>query len=304
LWCATIDVVASAARETAGAAAVRHWPGMRSEYAWLAPHEGATVTKPNQIGVAFSGHDRLVYDSGSGQVTGDVQPGSTIVSGEAPITWLRVREPTEALEIYLDPALLMAAGAAASRPAQFKQVIGERDAVVLGIGTILRRAHVCGWDLSDVAASTLADRLVTHFLARYAGVASVDRSPRAGRLDHRRFDQVVDLIEAHLGGIITLHDLAAEAGLSPFHFGRVFKESTGLTPHAFVTARRMDRARRLLWTSDRPVEDVARAVGFGNISHFRRVFRRHHGLVPSDLRKLEPRPLRAGDDSKNGPSAG
>ena len=73
------------------------------------------------------------------------------------------------------------------------------------------------------------------------------------------------------------------AALSPFHFARAFKAATGLTPHEFVTGRRMDRARWLL--RSQPVEAVAAAVGFGNLSHFRRLFRRHHGGPPSGLRE-------------------
>jgi AraC family transcriptional regulator len=286
-----------------GGAVVRHWPGMRSEYAWLAPHEDATITKAHQVGVAFSGHDRLMYSVGGRGITADIPPGSTIVSGDAPITWLQVREPTEALEIYPDLAVVAAVEAAASRPIRFDQSIGGSDAVVLGIGSILRRAHICGTEISDVAASTLADRLVTHLATRYSSAGLPARIWGQGRLDPRRFDQVVDLVEARLGGKLTLQAMADQAGLSPFHFARTFKESTGLPPHAFVTARRMDRARILLRTSGRPVEEVARAVGFDNISHFRRVFRRHHGVNPAVLRGMRPPSRWSANDSKNGPCA-
>jgi AraC family transcriptional regulator len=97
------------------------------------------------------------------------------------------------------------------------------------------------------------------------------------------------MVEARLDTTLTLDALAAEARLSPFHFARAFKETTGLTPHGFVTVRRMDRARRLLHTSTNPVDEVARMVGFSNISHFRRLFRRHHGMAPSVLRELASR---------------
>ena len=75
-----------------------------------------------------------------------------------------------------------------------------------------------------------------------------------------------------------------QANSSP---ARAFARTTGLPPHRFVTSRRMDRARLLLWNSDRPVDDVARAVGFSNLSHFRRVFRDFHGVAPRALRDGE-----------------
>jgi AraC family transcriptional regulator len=77
------------------------------------------------------------------------------------------------------------------------------------------------------------------------------------------------------------------ARLSPYHFHRCFRVTTGLTPHAFVTARRMDRARLMVSATSRPVDEIAASVGFTNLSHFRRVFRRHHGGPPSALRSPE-----------------
>jgi AraC family transcriptional regulator len=266
---------------------VRHWPGLRSEYAWLTPGDRVTVTGAGQIGIAFTGHRDLVYATGGRSHRVDHPPGATIVSGSDPIAWLRVREPTEALEIYPDPALVAAtAHAWSSRPVQVDQRLGHRDGVVLGIASVLRRAHVAGAAVSDVAAGELAHRLAGHLLQRYAGV----RAPRAGagRLDAATVDRITDLVEARLDGTLTLDELAAVARLSPFHFSRAFRASTGLAPYAFVTARRMNRARLLICTSGHTVEQVAALVGYANISHFRRTFRRHHGLAPSRLRDERP----------------
>jgi AraC family transcriptional regulator len=256
---------------------------MRSEYAWLAPHDGATVTGAGQVGVAFSGHRGVVHSSRGSTRRADIPAGSTIVSGGDAITWMRVREPTEALEIYPDPALVAAASAQwATRPVEVEQRIGDRDGTVLGIASVLRRVHVTGSGLSDVAASTLAHRLVGHLLHRYAGAPA----PSAGgKLAAGTVDRVADVVEAGLHAALTLDDLAATARLSPYHFSRAFRNTTGMAPYAFVTSRRMDRARLLLSTTRQPVEQVAARVGFDNVSHFRRMFRRHHGVPPSALRR-------------------
>jgi AraC family transcriptional regulator len=247
---------------TSASFTVRQWPGLRTEHAWLPTHDRATTTKPGQIGVAFSGHRGVVYQTGGRTVERDHPPGATIVSGSEPVTWLRVREPIEALEMYPDSALVL------------EPRIGAFDGTVLAIGTQLRRAHVTG--LSDVAASTLAHRLADH----YAGV----RSPKIGRLGAGTIDRVADLVEARIGDVLALDDLAAEVALSPFHFHRCFRATTGLAPHAFVTARRMDRARLLVSTTAQPIDRIAASVGFTNVSHFRRIFRRHHGVPPSTMR--------------------
>jgi AraC family transcriptional regulator len=256
---------------------------MRTEYAWLPADDRATVTKPGQIGVAFSGHRGLVYETGGRTVTADHPPGAIVVSGPQAVTWLRVAEHTEALEIYPDPELV--AGMArdrSSRPATVALEIGVPDGTVLAVGSMLRRAHATG--LTDVAAGTLAHRLVDHLLDRYAGLRDRDRGARAGRLGAGAVDRVTELVETGLHDVLRLEDLAAAARLSPYHFHRAFRASSGMPPHAFVTARRMDRARLLLCTSGRTVDEVAVAVGFRNLSHFRRVFRRHHGLAPSAFR--------------------
>lgn len=250
---------------------------MRSEYAFLPAHEEPTVTGPYQVGVAFSGHARLPWESGGRSAVVDIRPGSAVVTGGDGVTWLRVAEPTEALEIYPDPELLRAL---AGRPVWLdRPVIGAADGVVLGIGTVLRRVHALDAHLSDVSASTLAHRLAAHLLTRYGGVP-VPAGP--GLLDARSVDRVAAYVDSALAGPVTLDRLAGVAAYSPYHFARAFKVSTGLTPHEFVTCRRVDRARRLL--PSEPVEAVARAVGFGNLSHFRRVFRRHTGLPPSAYR--------------------
>ena len=254
---------------------------MRSEYAWLPAHEDMTATGPDQVGIAFSGHRGLPWSCGGRTAVADIAPGSAIVTGAEGITWLRVREPTEALEIYPSPELLcsVAGGVAVERAT----VVGVPDGVVLGIGSVLRRVHATGGHLDDVAASTLAHRLAAHLVSRYAGVP-VPRVPAPGTLDARTVDRVAQYVDSALDTQLSLDRLAAVALLSPFHFARAFRNSTGLTPHAFVTARRMDRARQLLRTGPEPVEAVARAVGFSNLSHFRRVFRQHTAVLPSAVR--------------------
>ncbi len=256
---------------------VRQWPGMRTEYSWLPAHDGATRTGTDQVGVSFSHHHKAVYEVGDRTVEGDIASGSVFVTGREPIVWNRIRELTEALEIYLDPLLL--------KGIELEPVTAGRDGTVLGVASVLRRVHVAGAALSDVGASTLAHRLVAH----------LRREPPAnGGLARAVVDRVAEYVDAHLGDTVTLDALASVAGLSPFHFARAFKATTGLAPHQFVTARRMDRALRLLVSTSVSVPDVAHAVGLSNISHFRRTFTAHLGVRPGEVRKIRPSPRRAG----------
>lgn len=259
---------------------VRHWPGMRSEYSWIPPGGGVTRTKPKQVGVAFSRHHAAVYEFGGRTVESDIADGSVFVTSHDPITWTRIQETTEALEIYLD--MDWPTG---------EPVAARHDGTVLAVASILKQVHTAGAVMTDVEASTLAHLLAEHVRERYGGFERVTGSP-AGRLDRGRVDRIAEFVDAELAGELTLDRLAAVAGLSPFHFARAFKAATGLAPHQFVTARRMGRATTLLVGSAASVTEVAYAVGLSNVSHFRRLFRRHTGVLPGELRGDGEKPRR------------
>jgi AraC family transcriptional regulator len=82
-----------------------------------------------------------------------------------------------------------------------------------------------------------------------------------------------------------LAELAALVDLSAEHFCRAFKASTGLPPHAWFVAHRVERARELLDSTNLPVEEVAAQVGYAEPSHFARMFRRTHGRSPTQYRR-------------------
>lgn len=127
--------------------------------------------------------------------------------------------------------------------------------------------------MHDILGLVFADR-------RYgAGL----RLPLTGGLAPRRRRLVLDHIEAHLAGPLHLHYLAALAGLSPFHFQRSFRASCGVSPHRWIAARRIERARRLLG-SGAPLARIALDCGFDSQSHFTRVFKAAMGVTPGGYR--------------------
>jgi AraC family transcriptional regulator len=266
---------------------VIHWPGMRSEYAWLPPRHGASTTEPQQVGVSFSRHRSAVYEAAGRAERSDIAAGAVFVSGDDGIRWGAMAEPIEALEIYPDPELM----ARVAPGAGIVPALGVRDTVVFGVASVLKRVHVAGGALTDVEASTLAHRLVAHVAGAYRDGGPVPDRPPVGGLDRRAVERVAEHVDARLGETITLDRLAAVAAFSPFHFARAFKATTGMAPHRFVTARRLEAAKTGLLTTDASVVAIAHAVGFSNVSHFRRVFRRELGLAPGELRadrKIRP----------------
>lgn len=97
--------------------------------------------------------------------------------------------------------------------------------------------------------------------------------------------RVVDYLEAHLGQSVQLRDLAGIASLSDTHFQRAFQASHGVSPHVWITHRRVARAKDLLRGED-PIAAVALACGFSSQSHLTRAFKAATGVTPAAYRRL------------------
>lgn len=137
----------------------------------------------------------------------------------------------------------------------------------------------------DVYAQTAMYWLTMHLLSVHAHPrGGMDDPRRPGSIPDRRLDRVLDFMTSNLEKRLTLEQLAAEAGISKFHFARLFREATGSTPHAFLVRLRVDVAKGMLRTSDMQVAEVAAKCGFNGASHFSAAFAHHVGLSPSRYR--------------------
>lgn len=142
----------------------------------------------------------------------------------------------------------------------------------------LQRGHAADVDLDEVALR-LAETVVTQ--AHRLLLADVARHP-----SHRAaVEAAIAVIESRCAEPLALADLARSAGLSPFHFLRVFQRVTGTTPHQYVIGARLRRAARLLLDTRYPVTRVAYDAGFADLSNFVRTFHRVIGCSPRDFRR-------------------
>jgi AraC family transcriptional regulator len=120
---------------------------------------------------------------------------------------------------------------------------------------------------------------------------------RKGGLAPWQLRRAVEYLAARLDADVRLADVAAEVGLSPFHFARAFRVSMGEPPHRHHLRLRIENARRLLATTSRPVIDIALECGFSAPQAFARAFRRLTGSSPSEYRQASsgagPSPLTA-----------
>jgi AraC-like DNA-binding protein len=100
-----------------------------------------------------------------------------------------------------------------------------------------------------------------------------------------RVTRAVRIIERHLDAELALGSLARAAGLSPYHFLRVFVRLTGVTPHQYVLRARLRDAAVRLVAQDAKVVDTALDCGFGDVSNFNRAFRTEFGVSPRQYRQ-------------------
>jgi AraC family transcriptional regulator len=109
--------------------------------------------------------------------------------------------------------------------------------------------------------------------------------PVRGGLAPKALQRAIDRLRSDSDADVSLSALAAEAGLSRFHFCRAFKESTGLAPHAWLRQYRLEQATRMLRDSDASVMAVAAALGYGSQTAFAAAFRKLTGETPSNWRR-------------------
>lgn len=137
-------------------------------------------------------------------------------------------------------------------------------------------------DERTVYVGALVNALKAHMLRGPVGASNVSfpTSDFAAYRIHHVMNAILSKPEADH----SLEVMAAEAGLTPSHFCRVFKKAVGITPHQYVMKARLDRAQELLGASDLSIASIADLLGFTSQSHFTRAFRQYAGQTPSGWR--------------------
>ena len=134
----------------------------------------------------------------------------------------------------------------------------------------------------DLACEDLALRLIERVIAALSGDRRLPAAPT--EREARRVLEAVRLVEAEPARPIDLGRMAAVAGMSKYHFLRVFRRLTGVTPHQYLISARLRRAALALASSREPVIAVALDAGFGDLSTFNKTFRAAFGLTPTQYR--------------------
>lgn len=196
-------------------------------------------------------------------------------------------EPFETVSVFIALPLLRRAleevfGADAPR-ARLRDLSAFTDPVLDFLllqlhGELLRRKA------SPLLVQGLGHAIAIH-LARHYAETIADPARDGPALPGFKLKQITDWMAAHRAEEFSLERLAAMAGLSRFHFNRLFKRATGLSPSRYQLDLRLDAARRLLRETKRSILEIALEVGYSQPSRFAQLFRRETGLTPSEYRR-------------------
>lgn len=183
----------------------------------------------------------------------------------------------ECLSFFFAPELVETLGDAIT-PWQIGSVPPMAELVVLG-----ELAQSAANGNSDIGLDEIGELMAARFVELVSGKARKS-GPDAAR-DRRRAVETALWIDANSHRAITLEDAAWEAGISPFHFLRLFSRALGVTPHQYLVRARLRRAARRLVEDDAPITDIAYDVGFADLSNFVRTFHRAAGASPLKFRQ-------------------
>ena len=210
----------------------------------------------------------------------------SVMPAGIPIRW-RWRGTKSSLHVYLEPDLVERVAVETFGLDPARGVLPPLDAlanpqlvaVLRAVDAELAAGGVGGSLAAESLANLLAVHLIRHLVAPGRAVHGQD-----GTLPQGRLRAILEYIEEHLDAAPTLAEIAAVAGLNPYHFARQFKAATGLSPHQYVIMRRIERAKHLLQArTELSLAEVATRAGFYDQSQFARHFKRFVGVTPKQF---------------------
>jgi AraC family transcriptional regulator len=239
---------------------------------------GLCVRSPEKMELRYEGVRRdMPYPTGSISV---VPAGSSVLS--------RWQGNRDSLFVFLEPSLLTRVAAESFELDLSQTGVPPLDGLnvpklrswMLAVDAELRSGGVGGSLLAESLAAVLAVQLIRHTTR-----APLLPSTAAGELPRKKLRTVIEYIMENLEGNLTLKQMASLVHISPYHFARQFKATTGLPPHQYVITRRVERAQQLVRRhGDLSLGEIALRVGFSDQSQFCFHFKRVVGVTPGRFR--------------------
>lgn len=247
------------------------------------------VVKPMDDHVIMTfpaGSVRFERRNGKEFVDGMTRPGTvTVIPAGSSSRW-DIYQPLNVVQLYLPRATLqrVAHEAGVAAPGDPVERTVHPDAVTSRL--LLSGADVLEGNaaLDALFRQQITDLLATRLLVAHAG-SPVTIQPVIGGLSPTILRRAIERLRSDSDADVSLAALASDADLSRFHFCRAFKESTGLSPHAWLRQRRLEQAMNMLRDTDDSIVSIAAALGYSSQTAFAAAFRKLTGETPSGWRR-------------------
>ena len=241
----------------------------------------------HHVVMAYNGTvQRMQRRSVRSTAIGTLRPGVVIVIPEGSSSRWDIPKPVDVVQLYLPRASLerIADEAGISAPIELLERTAQPDPITSRL--LLSAADFLEGNeaLDTLFRQQLIDLLATRLLATHTGSPATVQPIRGG-LAPKTLLRALERLRSDSDADVSLAALAAEAGLSRFHFCRAFKESTGLAPHAWLRQHRLEQAMNMLRDTDASVTSVAAALGYASQTAFAAGFRKLTGETPGDWRR-------------------
>ena len=239
--------------------------------------------------MAYNGvMQRMERRTGRSVAIGTFRRGVVIIIPEGSSSRWDIPKPVDVVQLYLPDATLkrVAREAEITATDDLLERTAHPDPITSRL--LLSAADTLGGNeaLDTLFRHQLTDLLATRLLVAHTG-SPTTLQPTVGGLAPKVLLRAIERLRSDSDADVSLDALASDAGLSRFHFCRAFKESTGLSPHAWLRQHRLEQAMNLLRDSDETVVSIAVALGYSSQTAFAAAFRKLTGETPSDWRKRQ-----------------
>jgi AraC family transcriptional regulator len=233
-----------------------------------------------------TGVQRLERRSGKSVAIGTARSGVvTIIPAGSSARW-DIPGPVDVIQLYLPPATLERVSREANAPAprDLLERTGHLDPLTFEL--LMSAAEVLQGNaaLDALFRQQLTDLVATRILAEHTGMPT-KLEPITGGLSPHALRRAIERLRSDSDADVSLAALASDAGLSRFHFCRAFRESTGLSPHAWLRQNRLERAMDTLRDTDVAIANVAERLGYASQTAFSAAFKKLTGETPSEWRR-------------------
>jgi AraC family transcriptional regulator len=237
--------------------------------------------------MAYNGvMQRMERRSGSSVAIGTFRPGVVIIIPEGSSSRWDIPKPVDVVQLYLPRPMLdrVAREADTTTSTELLERTAHPDPITSRLILTAADAMEGNGALDALFRHQLIELLATRVLAAHTG-SPPPFQPTMGGLSPKVLLRAIERLRSDSDSDVSLAALASEAGLSRFHFCRAFKESTGLSPHAWLRQYRLEQAMNMLRDTDASIVSVAVELGYASQTAFAAAFRKLTGETPSDWRR-------------------